>query len=114
MDLFGFAFNKSNIDASKFNFQSLPKQEWTHVERTTVKNQKVVEAVSQIAEQGCAKVNNIFQSWIDVRNAEARELEKVWADLEKRCDDLALDINSQRFLEIIKAHFREINQLYRS
>ena len=114
MDLFGFAFNKSNIDASKFNFQSLPEQEWTHVERTTVKNQKVVEAVSQIAEQGCAKVNNIFQSWIDVRNAEARELEKVWIDLEKRCDDLALDINSQRFLEIIKAHFREINQLYRS
>ena len=113
MDLFGFAFNKSNIDASKFNFRSLPKQKWTHVERTTVKNHKVVEAVSEVAECGCAKVNDIFQSWINVRHSETGELENVWNDLKKRCDDLAFDINSQQFLEIIKGQFDEINQLYR-
>jgi len=114
MDLFGFAFNKSNIDASKFNFRSLPRQKWTHVERTTVKDHKVVEAVSEVAEDGCAKVNDIFQSWINVRHSEGGELERVWNDLHKRCDQLAFDINSQQFLEIIKEQFREINQLYKS
>ncbi|MEZ0370693.1 MAG: sulfotransferase domain-containing protein, partial [Candidatus Sericytochromatia bacterium] len=43
-DLFGFAFNKTNIDASKFNFKSYPPRNWTHVERTTFSDDKAVEA----------------------------------------------------------------------
>src|SRR5262249_45446730 len=50
-DLFGFAFNKSNIDASKFNFKSFPKRNWTQVERSTVPNDPLVQAVSDTAEE---------------------------------------------------------------
>jgi hypothetical protein len=64
-NLFGFAFNKSNIDASKFGFKSYPKREWTHVERSTLTRDDVVEAISDVAEEGCAAVNRILQSILD-------------------------------------------------
>lgn len=59
-DLFGFAFNKSNIDAAKFNFKSFPKRRWTHVERSTVPQDAVVQAVSDGAEEACDKINGML------------------------------------------------------
>ena len=56
-DLFGFAFNKSNIDASKFNFKSFPRRKWTHIERSTLSQDEIVETVSDTAEEACDKIN---------------------------------------------------------
>jgi hypothetical protein len=60
-DLFGFAFNKSNIDASKFGFKTFPQRKWTRVERSSLTRDDVVLAVSDTAEECCEKVNAIFE-----------------------------------------------------
>ena len=83
MDLFGFAFNKSNIDASKFNFKSLPKRQWSHVERTTVKNDAVVEAVADAAEEGCGAVNTIFKKWIDAKSSNPADNQRLLSELKQ-------------------------------
>ena len=64
-DLFGFAFNKSNIDASKFNFKSFPKKKWTHVERSTIDDDTIVDSISEAIENACERVNTIFLNWIN-------------------------------------------------
>lgn len=61
-DLFGLAFNKSNIDASQFNFKSFPKKKWTHVERSTIDDDAIVEAVSDAVENACERVNEIYST----------------------------------------------------
>jgi len=72
--LFGFAFNKSNIDARHFNFKSFPKREWTHVERSTFSNDNVVSAVSDVAEEGCKKLNTLYNTVLKtVPNGSATE-----------------------------------------
>jgi Sulfotransferase domain len=68
-DLFGFAFNKSNIDASQFAFKSYPKREWTHVERSSLLRDDVVEAISDAAEAGCGEVNRVLGEVIEAKNS---------------------------------------------
>jgi hypothetical protein len=68
-NLFGYAFNKSNIDASAFGFKSWPKREWSHVERSTLTRDDVVEAISDVAEEGCTAVNRILQNILDATPA---------------------------------------------
>jgi hypothetical protein len=60
-DLFGFAFNKSNIDATKFGFKAFPQRKWTRVERSTLARDEVVEAVSDAAEECCEKINAVLE-----------------------------------------------------
>jgi hypothetical protein len=87
-DLFGFAFNKSNIDASKFGFKSYPARKWTKVERSTLAQDAVVEAISDTAEECCEKVNQLLYGVLDARienRGDAlqcmRSLEKEWTFL---------------------------------
>jgi len=87
-DLFGFAFNKSNIDASKFGFKSFPARKWTRVERSTLSQDSVVEAVSDTAEECCEKINQLLfqvldarlETWSDARDC-IGSLEKDWTNL---------------------------------
>ncbi len=58
--LFGLSFNKSNIDASSFGFKSYPQRKWTHVERSTLAREEVVEAISDVAEESCEQVNELY------------------------------------------------------
>jgi Sulfotransferase domain len=64
-NLFNFAFNKSNIDASSFQFKSYPKRDWTHVERSCMTNDHLVEAVSDVAERFCGEINPLFEELLD-------------------------------------------------
>src|SRR5436190_11489688 len=59
-NLFNFAFNKSNIDASSFNSKTFPQRDSTRVERSCLENDDVVLAVSDVAEQMCADANSVF------------------------------------------------------
>ena len=87
-DLFGFAFNKSNIDASKFNFKSLPKRKWTHVERTTLTNDEIVHEISECAELIGYKLNEIFKLWIGVKGSEVKSYINVLKEINVLFNDL--------------------------
>lgn len=88
-DLFGFAFNKSNIDASKFNFKSFPKLSCTHVERSTVVDDALVTAVAEVADEGCSHVNRLIRRAIEIdadgsnQPAGLRDLTREWEQLWK-------------------------------
>ena len=93
-NLFGFAFNKSNIDASKFGFKAYPQRTWTRVERSTVADETLVGAVSDTAEECCGKINAIFEttfrSPIDSPSAAAAaltHLEREWGSLMRELQD---------------------------
>jgi hypothetical protein len=91
-DLFGFAFNKSNIDASKFNFKSFPRRKWTHVERSTVPQDTVVEAVSDTAEEACNKINTILFEVITTDISSKDRGLRLARLMEKRCTELMNEI----------------------
>jgi hypothetical protein len=71
-DLFAFAFNKTNIDASRFGFKSLPARQWTRVERTTLTRDELTLALADTAEECCAKINQllfqVLEAGIQTRN----------------------------------------------
>lgn len=99
-DLFGFAFNKSNIDASKFGFKSYPQRQWTKIERTTLARDEVVEAVSDTAEECCAKVNNILAEVLDARIECRRDALECLRSLEKEWTSLMGEVTDGRGLAL--------------
>lgn len=84
-DLFGFAFNKSNIDASKFSFKAFPKRKWTQVERSTVPDDALVQAVSDTAEESCEKINGIIGEFFGADRETADWTPARLSALEKEC-----------------------------
>ncbi|MGE5194659.1 MAG: sulfotransferase domain-containing protein [Deltaproteobacteria bacterium] len=84
-NLFNFAFNKSNIDASSFNFKSFPKREWTHVERSCLASDAIVEAVSDAAEQLCADTNAILQEVLSTSLNSRRVASRLVRDVSRQC-----------------------------
>lgn len=95
-DLFGFAFNKSNIDASKFDFKSLPKRKWTHVERSTVPQDAVVQAVSDTAEEACDKINAMVFEVVKTDAASKDVALRLVRSLDKQCAELLKEISDER------------------
>jgi hypothetical protein len=61
--LFGFAFNKSNIDFSGFGFHHYPWRTNTCIERSSCKNESLVLEVSDVAEEACSIFNNALRIW---------------------------------------------------
>lgn len=87
-DLFGFAFNKTNIDASRFGFKSFPARTWTRIERSTLADDTLVLALSDTAEECCAKINALLALVVEAKietPGDARDclcsLEKEWIGL---------------------------------
>jgi hypothetical protein len=110
-DLFGLAFNKSNIDASQFKFKSYPKKKWTHVERSTIEDDSIVEVVSDAIENACERVNEILISGI---NADLRDKETVCnclRSLEIKCRALMNDCRKQEGLVLHNQIFSSLSEL---
>jgi hypothetical protein len=63
-DLFGFAFNKSNIDISRFAFKRYPWREHTQIERSSCSNDALVDDVSDAAETVCGAINAACRGWL--------------------------------------------------
>jgi hypothetical protein len=59
-DLFGFAFNKSNLESSAFAFKRYEWQENTWVERSGFSDESVVMAVSSAAETAAGEFNKLL------------------------------------------------------
>ena len=61
--LFGFAFNKSNIDFKRFGFKLYPWREHTCVERSSCTDDNLVQEISDVAEESCAIFNDALAMW---------------------------------------------------
>lgn len=94
-DLFGLAFNKSNIDASKFNFKSFPKKKWTHVERSTVEDDSIVDVVSETIERACERVNEILIKGIRTDFEDKKRTRNSLTSLERDIRSLMTECISQ-------------------
>lgn len=56
-DLFGFAFNKSNLDLTRFAFKRYEWRTHTQIERSSCTNERLVMDVWDAAEEACGLVN---------------------------------------------------------
>jgi hypothetical protein len=64
-DLFGFAFNKSNIDWSRFGFRSYGWRAHTQIERSSFTDEALLMAAWDAAEEACALVNEALAPWVE-------------------------------------------------
>ena len=105
-DLFGFSFNKSNIDASKFGFKSFPKRNWTHIERTTLSRDDVVQAISDVAEDGCEKVNRLYAKALEADLGGTVARQALVKSLSQDCIGLMAEIGDFRGLALCERDLR--------
>lgn len=61
-DLFGFAFNKSNLESSAFPFKRYPWRTYTQVERSEFTDEGLVMTVWDAAEAAAGELNAIFEA----------------------------------------------------
>ena len=66
-DLFGFAFNKSNIDPEPFSFRSQAWRQETRIERSTLADPALEPAISDAAEQAALRLNRLFEDVLGLR-----------------------------------------------
>jgi hypothetical protein len=66
LDLFGYAFNKSNIDASAFAFRSTEWREWTRIERSDFGDPSLEARVWDAAEAATARINALFYDLLEL------------------------------------------------
>jgi hypothetical protein len=104
-DLFAFSFNKSNIDASKFGFKSFSKRNWTQVERSTMSRDDVVEAISDVAEDGCEKVNRLYVKALEADSGNAAVRQALVKDLRQDCMGLMAEVANPLRLTLCEKSF---------
>lgn len=82
-DLFGLAFNKSNLDLERFAFKRFAWKKHTQIERSTCPDDELVAQVSECAEQTCEVINAALASWLDNDRSDVSErVERVIRALE--------------------------------
>lgn len=62
-DLFGFAFNKSNLDLNRFEFKRYEWRAHTQIERSSCTNDHLVMEVWDVAEESCMLINRALNYW---------------------------------------------------
>lgn len=85
-DLFGFAFNKSNLDLNRFAFKRYDWRTHTQIERSSCTDDDLVMEVWDAAESACEKINRSLGQWFD--SAEATHI----TDKQQLIERMALDI----------------------
>jgi len=85
-DLFGFAFNKSNLDLNRFLFKRYDWRTHTQIERSSCTDENLVMEVWDAAESACEKINLSLGQWFD--SAEATHI----MDKQQLIERMALDI----------------------
>lgn len=87
-DLFGFAFNKSNLDLNRFAFKRYDWRTHTQIERSSCTDDDLVMEVWDAAEVACEKINRSLGQWFN--SAEATHI----TDKQQLIERMALDITS--------------------
>ncbi|PPK71567.1 hypothetical protein B0F88_10791 [Methylobacter tundripaludum] len=85
-DLFGFAFNKSNLDLSRFAFKRYDWRTHTQIERSSCTEDDLVMEVWDAAESACDAINRSLGHWFDI--AEATNI----PDNPQRIEMMAIDL----------------------
>ena len=62
-DLFGFAFNKSNLDLNRFEFKRYDWRKHTRIERSSCTDEDLVMEVWDVAEDACEVINSALYYW---------------------------------------------------
>ena len=62
-NLFGFAFNKSNLDLNRFTFKRYGWRTHTQIERSSCTDEDLVMEVSDAAESACERINRALGQW---------------------------------------------------
>ncbi len=78
-DLFGFAFNKSNMDSSKFSFNSYDWKKVTRIERSCFTEEEIMLRVWDVAEVAVSRLNKLFFSVLAETGFEKGEEEALLA-----------------------------------
>jgi len=78
-DLFGFAFNKSNIDVKEFPFLSYPPGRYSEVERSTVANEALVLNVRDEVDRAVESCESILHEFECVFRAQDYDRKKAAA-----------------------------------
>ena len=63
-ELFGFAFNKSNLDLNRFAFKRYEWRTHTQIERSTCTDDDLVMEVWDAAESACEAINQSLERWL--------------------------------------------------
>ena len=77
-DLFGYAFNKSNIDVSQFEFRQHGWRAHTRIERSTFTDMRMEQIISDAAEASTARMNKLFVQLLAMPCKDAQE---TWTQL---------------------------------
>lgn len=83
-DLFGFAFNKSNIDARAFGFRQFDWRAETRIERSTFADLALERRVWDEAEAATARLNRLFEALLALDLSAAASAESGLRALSRR------------------------------
>lgn len=101
-DLFGFAFNKSNLDLDRFAFKRYPWKTHTQIERSTCADDDLVAQVSACAEETCEVLNSALACWLTPgADASSRVERLIQALAPLHLDSRTLDHYRQRLLAAV-------------
>ncbi|MEW5775149.1 MAG: hypothetical protein AB1916_16650 [Thermodesulfobacteriota bacterium] len=99
-DLFCFAFNKSNLDSSKFPFRRYPWRAHTRMERSCFADEALQNKVWDAAEEAAGQVNAVFRTVLDVLDEDGNASRETLLDAVQASDaDPALLERAVRALE---------------
>lgn len=110
-DLFGFAFNKSNLDSTSFSFR---RHEWraeTQIERSCFTDEKIEMAVWDAAERACSQVNNVYDMILRSRFYESRSANRSIRALEGAFSG-TFDYNHNNRFEMGVKHAEKLTRSY--
>lgn len=66
MDLFTFAFNKSNLISDRFPFRRHEWREWTQIERSIFTDEVLEKRIWDIAEAACGRINGLLETFLSL------------------------------------------------
>jgi len=95
-DLFVFAFNKTNIDFSKFGFRIGEWRDHSRMERSCFKDEEVEKRASDAAEEACAALNAFLEDFFPLPLHDRNSASRVHAVFARHENTLA-PLASERF-----------------
>ena len=87
-DLFGFAFNKSNLDLNRFTFKRYGWRTHTQIERSSCTDEDLVMEVWDAAESACEKINRALGQWYKHDAAHHKDRKRVLEGMAVELDPL--------------------------
>jgi hypothetical protein len=80
-ELFGFAFNKSNIELDHFNFKRYDWRKHSRIERSSCTDDDLVMEVWDVAEESCELINSALNYWFEEGAAGSQAQKKAAVEL---------------------------------